>query len=269
MSLIAILRQQRRVLMFGLNREELSAKFRAMQRQRALAVLIFVLVCIGTARSVIEELKKVGNKTILCMHTGLTSDLKDCGVHSGWYTYVFVGSISVITPTQKDEVEIQIAPEEVFAGEPASPLTVRTSQGPCFPNFVVGDRWLFYLRQEKGKPIVLDYYGNDSRPAVDAQKEIENLRHLKTIGNLGIVRGHVVRGKFGEWKAVPRARVVARRISDIIEFVARTDVDGQYEFEPLPPGEYNLAIDRIRLSEDQNTGIDVSGGACWDLTLSK
>jgi len=101
-------------------------------------------------------------------HTGLTSTLKDCGVRADWYNYVFVGLISKVTPYENHEKEIQIVPEEVFWGEPATSLKVVTSQAACMPELKAEDKWLFYLR--KGNPIVLDYYANDSLPISDAQE---------------------------------------------------------------------------------------------------
>jgi hypothetical protein len=256
--------------MIGLKSGDLSAKFRAMQRQRALAVLVGVLSCIGSARPVIVEIKKVRNRTITCMHTGLMSDLNDCGVRSDWYTYVFVGSITAINPTGKDEKNIQIIPEEVFQGAPPTPLTVVTSQGLCLPEMALGGRWLFFLRKEKGKPIVLDYYGNDSRPVAMADDQIETLRRLKAIGDRGILRGRVMRGpSYSKKDAVPEVRVVARRASDNAQFVATTDTDGRYEFQPIPPGKYKLTVDRIGSFHADDSEIDVSRGACWDLTLTR
>src|SRR5262245_56810965 len=158
------------------------------------ATLGVILFLPASATPVIIELKQVNGKTIQCLHTGLMSDLKDCGLHSDWYAYVFVGSISAITPAPSEEKNIRIVPEEVFSGDPPNPLTVLTSQGSCLPDFAVGDRWLFFLRKEKGKPIVLDYYGNDSRPVADAEDEIETLRRLKANGEFGILRGNVMQG---------------------------------------------------------------------------
>ena len=203
------------------------------------------------------------------MHSGLTSDLKDCGARSDWYAYVFVGSISAITPVENDKKEIQILPEEVFHGSPARPLTVVTSQGACLPKLEVGDRWLFFLRQEKDKPIVLDYYGNDSLPAADAQEQIETLRRLRDIGNLGIVRGTVMQGRGFEGKTVPNAHVVARRESDGTQFFANSDADGRYEFEPLPPGEYKITVNPVGPYQPDDSVARVSPGACWDVTLSE
>jgi VWFA-related protein len=210
----------------------------------------------------------VGDGTIMCRHTGHMSNLKDCGVHSGWYTHVFIGWISAITPIENDEKLVQIIPEEVFSGKPALPLTVRTSQGACLPDLVVGDRWLFYFRQEEGKPILLDYDVNDSLPAANAKEEIEILHRLKAMRDEGIVRGHVLRGELFDGTAVPNARIVARRKSDRREFVTRTDGEGSYEFDPLPPGEYKLTVKRIGTFKPHSTDLELTGGACWDLTIA-
>jgi hypothetical protein len=134
----------------------------------ASVVLAAVFCALSAANAQIIDIRKIGDKTITCMHTGLMSDLKDCGARSDWYAYVFVGSSSSIKPAGNDEEILQITPEELFYGNPSTPLTVLTSQGACLPTLAVGNRWLFYLRKENGKPIVLDYYGNDSRPVANA-----------------------------------------------------------------------------------------------------
>lgn len=200
------------------------------------------------------------------MHSGLSSDLKHCDVPE-WYAYAFVGSISAVTPIENGESEIQVSPEEVFRGDPGTSLTIRTSQGACLPKLAVGERWLFFLRN--AKPLVLDYYGNDSRPVADMQEEIEMLRHLQNIGDFGVLRGHVQRrsSPLIEGGGVPNARVVARRTSDNTQFAAVTDEDGRYEFPHVPSGKYKLNLDRIVPLQAGGGELNVGSGACWDLTL--
>lgn len=231
------------------------------------AVVIVGLCCCSDAKAQIIMLKQDGDKTIQCMHTGLSSDLKDCGTQSDWYPYVFVGTISAVTPTKDGEKELDITPDEVFKGEPTNPLIVLTSQGTCFPEIKVGDRWLFYLR--RGNPIVLDFYGNISRPVADAQQQLETLRRLRSIGENGILRGRVMQGPFGERNSIPNAHVVARRTTDDAQFVATTDADGRYEFQPLPPGRYKINVDPVRSFRPDESGVDIKSRVCWDLTLSR
>ncbi len=240
-----------------------------MRFHSTLALLAMVLSCLCAASAQMILIKKVGNKTVTCVHSGLWSGLNDCGVRSDWYAYVFVGSISAITPAENDEKELQIVPEEIFHGTPPTPLTVLTSQGECLPKLAVGNRWLFFLRKEENKPIVLDYYGNDSRPVARVENQVETLRHLQNIGDFGILRGRVMRGESIDGKVVHGARVIAQRQSDNLRFVATTGADGHYEFRPLPPGNYKIMVDSAGSPRPDDSEIEVSGGACWDLTLDR
>jgi hypothetical protein len=239
-----------------------------VSHQRTFLVLASVFSFFGIAQAQIIEFRQIGDKRVTCARSGLTSSLKDCGMRSDWYAYVFVGTISAIRPIRDDEKEIQITPHEVFSGKPASSLTIRTSQAPCLPEIAVGDRWLFFLREERGKPTVLDY-GSDSRPLSEAQKEIETLRRLQTIGDFAIVRGRVVRGSFLDGKAVPFARVVAHRTSDNTLFATTASSEGYYEFPPLPHGKYTFSSDALGLPDSDEGWLDTPRGACWDLTLDK
>jgi hypothetical protein len=248
----------------------LELSFMLIQFHRALAVLALLLSCAGAASAQIIVDQENGHKTVLCLVDSLSSSLKDCGLQSDWYTYTFVGSISAITSIANDEKKLQIVPEEVFYGKPPYPLIVRTSQAACLPELAVGDHWLFRLRKENGKPIVLDL-GSDSSPVAGAQEQIETFRRLAALGDLGIVRGRVLRGSWFEdnAKPVPGARVVAYRESDNMPFVTTTGAGGRYEFQPLPPGKYKLTVDPIGSFQPDDDAVDVSGGSCSDVTLSR
>ena len=222
------------------------------------------------AKAQITSIREINGKEVWCEHSGLFSDLNDCGTRSDWYAYVFIGSIYTITPAAQDEMELKIIPEEVFSGKPESPLKVLTSQGLCLPKMAIGDRWLFFLRKEDGKSIVLDYYGNDSRPVASAGKAIETLRRLQTIGDFAILRGSVEIGGYSSNKEpVPNARVFARRQPDKVQFLATADADGNYEFQPLPPGKYDITVDPVGSFQPDDSGMDLKGGSCWDLRLTR
>jgi hypothetical protein len=65
-----------------------------MRFHRAIAPLAVLFSWLGVASAQIVTFEKIGNETITCTRSGLSSGVNDCGVHS-WDTYVFVGSISV------------------------------------------------------------------------------------------------------------------------------------------------------------------------------
>ena len=249
-----------------LNGKTIGCMVGAMQLGRALAVLAVTFSCVGAKAGEVISFKTVDGKQIACMHTGLMSDLNDCGTRSDSYSYVFVGSISRVTPRLTtdlhNEFELQIVPEEIFSGKPDKPLTVLTSQGLCLPKLAVGDRWLFYLRKDAGEPIVLDFYGNESRPLADAQEQIATLRYLQKIGDHAVLRGRV----WGRDKPVPNAHVTAPRKSDNAPFVSTTDANGHYEFQPLSPGDYKITVAPIESYRPDE--LDLSPGACRDLQLS-
>ncbi len=231
-----------------------------------LALSLGILSLVSGAAGQVITLKKVGDKTIGCWRSGLSNGgLNDCGFHSDRYTYVFVGKISAVTAFEHDEQRIQIIPQEVFAGKPKK-MNVVTSQGLCLPKLVVGDQWLFYLRRDGSKPIVLDYYGNDSLPLSEASEKVTILRRLKTMKHSGILRGKVWNGD----KPTPSVPVFAVR-SDGRRFTTTTEPDGRYEFPAILPGEYKVSTQATAAYQRGKRGtgeFEIEPQSCWDLELS-
>lgn len=238
-----------------------------MPQKNLFSVLALVFLCQGKAAAQVITVETVGGKTVACMHTGLTSAVEDCGAHANWYNYVFVGLISKVTPLDNGEKEIQIVPEEVFWGEPATSMNVVTSQAACMHELKAGDKWLFYLR--KNNPIVLDYYANDSLPYSDAQEQIATLHQLEEIGDVGILRGRVIRTESSGARGVPNAQVVAIRQPKSERFACLTGPDGRYEFEPLPAGTYKVVVQPIESYQPDDAEINLVAGTCRDVTLSR
>ena len=241
-----------------------------MRSPALLAGFAALLIFANVSCAQIVEARQIDGKQVWCAHSGAMSIGGDCGGKANWYAYVLVGTISAITPAANDEKQLEIVPEEVFHGNPDSPITVLTSQGLCLPKMEVGDRWLFFLRKENGKPIVLDYYGNDSRPVAEADRQIDVLRRLKTVGDAAIIRGRVLQSYSPKQSPVPQATVRAHLQTDDRQFLATTDQDGYYEFQPLPPGRYSFSVDPVgslRFDDSAPASWPVSAGSCFDLTL--
>jgi Carboxypeptidase regulatory-like domain len=134
----------------------------------------------------------------------------------------------------------------------------------------VGDRWLFFLRQNDGPGLVLDYYSNISRPVADAQDQIETLRRRKTIGHLAIVRGRVEGGpNSSDRLPVPGMRLVASRNVDHAQYFTTTNANGPFEFEPLAPGKYDVTADQGGSFRPDGRSLDVTAGSCRNLTMSR
>lgn len=229
----------------------------------ALAFLTTLLTLVGVAAGQIIESQEVGNEPGRCARGSPSTD--DCGLQLDRYSYVFVGSISSVKAIEGDEAELQITPEEVFYGTPANSLIVRTSQGRCFPEWKLGDEWLFFLR--KAEPLV--YSTNISRPVADAQEQLETLRQLGQIGEKGILRGQLRSGLFGQGEPVPDANILARRISDNAQFVAMSDRDGKYQFQPLSEGKYKVSMDPIGSIRLDESTVEIRSHSCRNLMLSR
>ncbi|HEX7288541.1 MAG TPA: carboxypeptidase-like regulatory domain-containing protein [Candidatus Angelobacter sp.] len=172
------------------------------------------------------------------------------------------------TEIADEEKRLLLMPEEVFRGEAAIELTVLTSQGDCLPEILPGDRWLFYLQRVSKTNALLLSYGSPSEPLADAQKQIAMLRRQVQMAGAGIVKGHVQRrirddkDNSEEFFDVSDHKITAKRVPDGTEYTALTDSNGNYEFEPLPSGTYDLSANTAKGLWAEEGSTDVQPRSC-------
>lgn len=224
-----------------------------MSLNRAAAIAIFAATIWGAPRcsAQIMEERQFHGKKITCMLSGLMGWGRPCGT-DGNYAYIFVGSVLSATDISETEKRLQIAPLEVFRGDPTNVLTVATNQGACLPDILPGNQWLFYLwRDEKTNGLLLEY-GSPSEPITEAQPAITRLRRLAAMADSGIIAGYVTRPvwhddeKYMDYTYPPNHKVIAKRDSNGAEYSAVTGNEGEFEFEPLPSGSYHLSANTER-----------------------
>lgn len=224
----------------------------AMSRRWTAIILFAVLInAMPRVSAQIVEDREYRGKKIMCVLSGLQGWGSHCGA-DGNYAYIFVGSVLSTTEVSDTEKRLQVTPEEMFLGDAASQLTVTTDQGACLPEILPGDQWLFYLwRDDKTKELLLGY-DSPSKPIADAQLAINRLRRLAAMTDLGIIAGYVTRPvwhndeKYTDYLYPPNHKIIATRKSDGAEYFAVTDSDGDFEFEPLPAGSYDLSANTAK-----------------------
>jgi hypothetical protein len=208
-------------------------------------------------------------KQIFCYIRGRDGS---CGIGDG-YEDVFIGTVVSVTEIANNEKRLRLMPEEVFAGRVAGSLTVTTEQGGCFGDFQVGDKWLFYLQQDTKTKALLLKYNSPTRPIADAQAQIETLRRLGRINDSGIIMGQVTEPIWNDnkWEtSIPLTdhKIIAKQQVNGREYTAFTDNDGHYEFEPLPPGEYQVSGNTVEGLWTEEGSTKVSPRSCSLMSFS-
>jgi len=86
-------------------------------------------------------------------------------------------------------------------------------------------------------------YGSPTAPVADAEKAIARLRRLAKMEGAGLVSGSVQRiteePGMSSWSEISGHKVTAMR-AEGRAYIAVTNSEGQYEFQPLPAGKYEL-----------------------------
>lgn len=195
-----------------------------------------------------------------------------CGIDDG-YEAVFVGTVVSVGEIANSEKRLRLMPEEVFAGTVAGSLTVTTDQGGCFGDFQAGDKWLFYLQRDTKTKSLLLKYNSPTRPIADAQPQIEILRRMAQVTDSGIIMGQLTEPIWNDnkWEtSIPLAdhKIIAKQQVNGREYGVFTDHDGHYEFEPLPPGKYQVSANSAEGLWTEEVSTRVSPRSCSLMAFS-
>jgi hypothetical protein len=205
-----------------------------------------------------------------CTYSGIQNSGfgKICGTYG--YAQVFTGTvISAVEISDRDK-RLQLAPDEVFMGDPASEVTAITDQACLRTEVKAGDKWLFYLNRDPKTSELILSYGGLSKPIADARQDIATLRHLANLTNSGILTGNVTRSvrPLVPFKAVPvpNRKIVAKRVSDGVEYSALTDGNGHFELE-VPLSTYHLSTNAEPGLWGPEGEISVRGPSCINVNF--
>jgi hypothetical protein len=178
-----------------------------------------------------------------CSVSSLKGMGKDCGTE--YDEMVFTATILSVRPAADGELRLTLGPETVFKGAPTVGMEILTEQRRCLPEMNTGDHWLFSLYRDRESKELLVNYGSRSGPVDAMADRLAFLHKLGTLNDTGIVRGraHWKRESAdGSQEEVPRSdhEIVLTRTETGEKLKTLTDKNGNFQFEPLPAGEYDL-----------------------------
>jgi hypothetical protein len=178
-----------------------------------------------------------------CDLSGLKGMGSDCGTK--YDEMVFTAEILSIVSAPSDEFRLTLRPKTIFKGTPTVGMEIQTSQLRCLPAMKIGDSWLFSLyRDEKSKELVVNF-GSRSGPETEESHQIDSLRRLAGLDAAGVVKGRAYfdRGtREGGQEQFPSVNhtIILTRVEDGQKFKALTNKKGEFEFDPVPAGKYDL-----------------------------
>ena len=178
-----------------------------------------------------------------CSLSGLKGMGSDCGIKDD--EMVFTAEILSIASAPNDEFRLTLRPVTIFKGTPTVGMEILTAQLRCLPKMKTGDSWLFSLyRDEKSKELIVNY-GSRSGPEREEGRQIDSLRRLAGLDDSGVVKGRAYfdqETKEGGQEQLPSVNhtIFLTRVEDGRKFKASTNKNGEFEFEPVPAGKYDL-----------------------------
>jgi hypothetical protein len=248
-----------------------------MPAKKILSILALTAAFLSLGKTAYAQIATNGqghDKVLTCIISNDYLGIADsCGLDGG-FEYIFVGSIlsvNKINASPDSEYRLRLKPEEIFLGSPAGVLITSTSQETCFPEFKPGDRWLIFLRREENSRELIMFGSDLSKPETDAKDEIALLRSLVRMKDTGIVKGwvgHLKRDKTYHdtpgYTAIPDAnhKIIAKRWDTGAQYTAISNKEGNFEFEPLPVGSYDLTANTTEGLWADEGGIDILPRSC-------
>jgi hypothetical protein len=247
------------------------------RRLRPWLFALAVMLVVPSLSAVIVEFREWHGKQIRCIHGGLGFfHPKFCGTLDYAYERVFVGTVQSVTEISDTDRRLDITPDETFLGDSKGPVSTTVNQAcltPNDPEIKAGDKWLFYLRTYRafrtdGKPIYRTVqlempFDGPSKPSAQAQEDLAQLRHLAHLTDSGILSGNVRRMDTGNMDGAPNHKVVAKRDSDGSEYSTLTDSEGEFKFDPIPAGSYEVTANTADGLWAREAGkLEVHAGKC-------
>lgn len=221
---------------------------------------------VPTASAQIFEGRQYHGHDVTCVHSGIVhANGSYCGTQG--YERVFTGMVKSAIDIEESDKLLQLIPDEVFLGDPASEVLAIANQACLRREIRTGEKWLFYLsRNTLTNGLVLGY-DSPSKPFGQAQTDIARLRHLQKLNDSGLLAGTLTRIlSKNPWKfsPVPNRSVVIKRLSDKLEITTQTDSNGRYEVE-VPPSSYTVSANAEVGLWAPETTTSVAKGACMSV----
>jgi hypothetical protein len=205
-----------------------------------------------------------------CSLSGLKGMGSDCGTKDD--EMVITAEIRSIALAPGDEFRLTHHPETIFKGAPTEGMEIFTAQRRCLPAMKVGDSWLFSLyRDRKSKELIVNY-GSRSGPETEESQQIDFLKRLARLDASGVVKGRAYSDREAgeERERLPSVNhtIILTRGEDGLKFRALTNKKGEFEFEPVPAGKYDLDPNtKPGLWTMWSGGLDVKPHGCTDFDL--
>ena len=206
-----------------------------------------------------------------CAVSGLRGLGSDCGTKDD--EMVFTAEILSIAPAPNEEFRLALRPKTIFKGAPTSGMEILTEQRRCLPAMKAGDSWLLSLYRDRESGELIVNYGSRSGPETEESQQISFLRSLGDLDAAGVVKGRAyyyleTSDRVREQRPSVKHTIVLTRAADAAKFKALTDKNGEFEFEALAPGAYDIdANTKPGLWTEWSGEVEVESHGCTDLDL--